>query len=226
MNIQVLDNRLTAVSRLIRTGNTVADIGCDHGKLAVFLVQTDIAKKVIAIDVNQAPLNKAVKKVATLNLMDKIECRLGDGLLALSECEAQDIVIAGMSGVTISDIINAVEWSKNTDLRFVLVPASKADYLRNWLCENGFTIKEEVPVEAKGRFYPVLAVEYTGQVFTPTQEFLALGLIKGNESAEAKGYKNKVIKQLQKELKGKKIDARYTQTDIDEIKNLIEKIKL
>ena len=225
MQLQKIDERLLAVSKYINNNSIVADIGCDHGKLSVFLVQNNIAKKVIAIDVNVEPLNKAKTRILKLELNEKIDCRLGDGLLALKENEVNDIVIAGLSGITISKILSSVNWVKNNLLNFIFVPASKNDYLRIWLCENGYEIKSETPVLAKGRYYAVMNVVYTGKVIKPTQEFIALGLCINQKGKEANGLKKKVLTQLKKELQGKTIDKRYSENEIEEIKILIEKLE-
>ncbi|MEG2769364.1 MAG: class I SAM-dependent methyltransferase [Oscillospiraceae bacterium] len=222
--MQKIDDRLLAATDFVR-GGTVADIGCDHGKLSVFLVQSGKAKRVIASDVRQSPLDKAKKLVEKLGLGAKIDCRLADGLNALAPLEAQDIIIAGMSGVTLTKIMSEVSWAKNEALRFILVPASKAEVLRRWLYENGFEIADETPVLTKGYYYPVICTQYTGKCVKVTDDFAYLGKCLHKKSNVADGLRQKVLKELKKELDGKKIDARYTDEDIKSIEKCVAEIE-
>ena len=40
--------------------------------------------------------------------------------------------------------------------------------MRRWLWEHGFAFAADRPVQAAGRWYAVMAAEYTGEVHTPT----------------------------------------------------------
>ncbi len=194
---QPLDDRLMAVAQFVREGSVCADIGCDHGKLSVYLAKSGRCKKVIACDVSEKPLEKAraaLKRAGCKN----VECRLGDGLSVINEDEVDDIVIAGLSGVTLGKILFASQQFWKGGYRFVFVPASKSDYLRMFLCENGFEILCEKPVIAAGRAYTVINAMYTGKKYTPTKLFCAVGLIKGTGKA-ASAYKQKLLRHLHKQ---------------------------
>ncbi len=196
-NIQILDNRLLTAAGFVRKNSICADIGCDHGKLSVYLSQSGKCKKIIACDANLTPLEKA-KKALKDNNCTNVECRLGDGLNIVGEDEVDDIVIAGLSGVTIADIIKeAINFHKEK-FRFVFVPASKPDFLRRFLCENGFEIIEEKVVMAAGRVYTVMHVCYSGLVFSPSELFCVVGKIKG-KTQETNAYKTKLLNHLQKQ---------------------------
>ena len=99
-----LDARLLAAAAYVRRGALVADIGCDHGKLAVYLARTGAARRVVAADIRPAPLARARALVEKHRCGAAVECRLGDGLHVLSPDEADDIVIAGVSGVTAAEM--------------------------------------------------------------------------------------------------------------------------
>ena len=94
-----LSKRLTAVARLITKGNSVADIGTDHGYIPIYMAQKGYTDKAFAMDVNEGPLQRAVDNIARYNVSDKVCTRLSDGLKGLSEGEADTIVIAGMGGL-------------------------------------------------------------------------------------------------------------------------------
>ncbi len=196
-HIPALDARLCAVADFVREGSTLADIGCDHGKLSVFLANGGKCKHVIACDKSEKPLEKAKQAIKNSNC-DNIECRIGDGLNVLSEDEVDDIVIAGLSGVTIAQIIAVAPKFWHEKYRFIFVPSSKSDYLRRFLCENGFELLCEKPVIAMHRVYTVMHAKYTGEVKAPTQLFCAVGLVRDGSKA-SQAYMEKTLKQLNKQ---------------------------
>ena len=174
--VPALDARLLAAAAYVRRGALAADIGCDHGKLAVYLARTGTARHVVAVDIRPAPLARAQVLVEKHGCSAGVECRLGDGLCALKPCEADDIVIAGVSGVTAAAILGAAQPFWQPGKRFVFVPATRRAELRGWLWGHGFSLLDETPVQAAGRFYTVMCAEYTGQVHTPALLECAVGL--------------------------------------------------
>ena len=156
-----LDKRLTMVASMVRRGSRVADIGTDHAYLPVYLVQAGFCPGGIAADIRSGPLDAARRTVTEAGLTDAIALRLGDGLTPVEAGEADDIVVAGMGGETIVEILSAAAWVKDTRLRLVLQPMTRAEELRRWLLTNGFTIAEERLVQDGHRLYPVLAAAYT-----------------------------------------------------------------
>ncbi len=156
-----LDKRLSTVASMVRRDSRVADIGTDHAYLPVYLVQAGVCPGGIAADIRSGPLDAARRTVTEAGLTDVIALRLGDGLAPVAADEADDIVIAGMGGETIVEILSAADWVKDTRLRLVLQPMTRAEELRRWLLTNGFTITEERLVRDGHRLYPVMAATYT-----------------------------------------------------------------
>ena len=156
-----LDKRLSVVASMVRRGSRVADIGTDHAYLPVYLVQAGICPGGIATDIRSGPLEAAHRTVTEASLTDVIALRLGDGLSPVAADEADDIVIAGMGGETIVDILSAAAWVKDICLRLVLQPMTRAEELRRWLLTNGFSVSEERLVRDGHRLYPVMTVAYT-----------------------------------------------------------------
>ena len=48
--------RLLAVSRFVREGACVADVGTDHAYLPIYLLKKGVAKYAVATDVREGPL--------------------------------------------------------------------------------------------------------------------------------------------------------------------------
>lgn len=157
--LPTLDARLLSAYDYVPKGCVAADIGCDHGKLAAALSQK--CTKVIAVDSRPAPLAVAKSQIEKCNISN-VECRLGDGLLALNEHEAQCIIVAGLSAHSICDIFATTPWIMANGCRLIAVPATKPHVVRAWFCKNGFTIIHQKAVCAAGRYYAVLCAEYSG----------------------------------------------------------------
>lgn len=164
MSLPILDERLAAAAELAVRGRGVADIGCDHGKLTAVLAASGAYPKVIGADLRRAPLERARATLQRANCEGRAELRLGDGLSVLEAGEVGTIIIAGVSAQTIWQMLAAAPWLfKAGSPRLVLVPATRHAELRRWLWANGFALAADRPVRAAGRWYAVMAAEYTGE---------------------------------------------------------------
>lgn len=156
--------RLLAVSRSVRSGVTLYDIGTDHAYLPVYLVTEGRTDTAYACDVAEGPLSSAERNIASAGLSDRIKTVLSDGLSAVTLVCPCDIVIAGMGGELIASIIDAKPEVKHPDVRLVLQPMTKTEYLRRYLAENGFEIIKEDLAE-EGKIYQITACRYTGKPY-------------------------------------------------------------
>ena len=133
--------RLECIARYVR-GNVVADIGTDHAYVPLKLIRDGRANKVIASDIHEGPVNAALRTVNKYKMQDKIDVRLGAGLSTLEENEADVIIIAGMGGALICDIIRQnKKIAENAQL--ILQPMNNQYELRKYLHENNFMIEKE-----------------------------------------------------------------------------------
>lgn len=155
-----IDDRLKTAAGFVRKGVTVADIGTDHAYLPAYIVMNNIAAKAIACDLRRGPLRNAEATVHELNLSDRIEIRHSDGLNNISPGEADDIIICGMGGNLITDILSRALWIKDSRYRLILQPQSHAYDLREFLFTNGFSIINETGVRSEGRVYTVIVSQF------------------------------------------------------------------
>lgn len=156
-----LDARLAMVAACIRPGSRLADIGTDHAYLPVWLVEAGVCPSAIASDLRPGPLESARRTVEAAGLSDRISLRLGDGLSTVQPGEAEDIAIAGMGGETIAAILAAAPLVQDKAVRLVLQPMSRAEELRRFLLENGFSLLAERLVTDGAHLYPVMTAVYT-----------------------------------------------------------------
>lgn len=148
--------RITRIASYVPKGVVAADIGTDHALLPVFLIREGICPRVIASDLHPGPLEKARSNVLLFGLNSFIEVRQGDGLQSLEPGEADVIVIAGMGGAKITDILGAYPGVLKSVQRLVLQPQSGAGFLRRWLLKNSWSLMDEDLVLENGRFYEII----------------------------------------------------------------------
>lgn len=160
---------------LVNFGSRLADIGCDHGYVPVYLCEKGIIKSAVACDINEGPLSSCKTLVENSGLKDKIKCVLSDGLKEIDENEIDDILIAGMGGELIASILTACPYVNKKHL--VLNPMTHPELAREWLYDNGFEIQNDVIVSDSGHHYSVFDAVYTGKITSYTKTDCFLGKI-------------------------------------------------
>ena len=168
----MLDDRLEAVAAFVEAGAAVADIGTDHGYLAMELKRRDSSRRVIAADKNGGPCGAARKTLRENGMEQAVEVRQGDGLAALAAGEVDTVCIAGMGGKLITDIL-ADRPEVFAGLKcVVLQPQNAFGVLRGWLYEHGWHIEDEALAKVDGRVYQIIRAVPGKTAMPPGQELL------------------------------------------------------
>lgn len=167
-----LSQRLFNVSELITPGLRVADIGTDHGYLSIYLYQNDITKSVIASDVKTGPLQKAAENIELYGLSQEIDLRLSDGLKMYEPGEVDSIVMAGMGGNLVIDIISESMEVCEKAKELILQPQSDVSKVRHFLQENNYMIISESMVYEEGKFYPMMKAVHQKQNWEDEVDFI------------------------------------------------------
>lgn len=131
----------------------VADIGCDHGYVAMWLVKEKNCKPVIATDVNEGPLKRAEKNIRAMKLEEMIEVRQGDGLTVLKPGEVDTVLIAGMGGMLMCEMLSAAPGVLKTTQTLILQPQSDVEEVRRHLHKLGYRIDKESICLEDGKYY-------------------------------------------------------------------------
>ena len=160
-----LSKRLQAVADLLSTDLKVADIGCDHGFVSIYLVESGKASRCLAMDVNKGPLERAGEHILEKRLSTYIETRLSDGAKAIQfitnengvkTLEVDAAIIAGMGGRLMIKIIQDSLEKFQAMQEFVLQPQSEIAKVRQFIRDIGFIITAEDMVLEEGKFYPMI----------------------------------------------------------------------
>ncbi len=151
-----LSKRLLRLTRMVTKGKKVADIGCDHAYVSIYLMKEKIASHVIAMDVNKGPLERAKANIRGYHLTDNIEVRLSDGAKELRPGEVDSILIAGMGGALMKRILSDSLPVVKELSELILQPQSELFVVRKYLHEIGFVIDQEDMLIEDGKYYTML----------------------------------------------------------------------
>lgn len=173
-----LGKRLTAAAVMALRGDDIkkgaADIGTDHALLPVYLCQRG-CPRVIASDINECPTKRARDTIERYGMSDRITAVCRDGLDNIESFSPGVIIICGMGGELIADILSRSDYPSVSGCRLVLQPMTMQAKLRRYLAENGFGIDDETVVFDDGKYYQLISASYTGERYTMTSDEYTLG---------------------------------------------------
>ena len=156
-----LSKRLNSIVKHMDKCEKMADIGSDHGYIPIYAVKNNICRRAIASDINKGPVEKARMDAMFEGVSDFVDVRLGAGLKTIRKGEVNSIVIAGMGGNLIRDILEA-DISKVKELDYmILLPAQNPEVLRKYLYNTGYEILTEDICEDEGIYYEIFKVRYS-----------------------------------------------------------------
>ena len=177
-----LSNRLLACCNYVNRGDRVADVGCDHGYLGIYLLTNGIASSVIEADVAEGPLQSAMRNAIKFGTRNKMSFYLSDGLKNIPR-DFDTLVCAGMGADTIMSIIAHAynDWLADSKYRLILQCQSKRPELRQWLYDKGFRINRET-LARDGKFvYSIMEVVFDpGHALSPAECYISPALLEDN----------------------------------------------
>ena len=156
-NNMEISKRLEWIASYVQPGDRVADIGTDHGYIPIYLAQNNISPKVIAMDINFGPLEKAKNNIAAYHQEDKVEVRLSNGLMTLDEDEVDCVIICGMGGRLIDQILRESKEKLHTYKRWIISPHKDIEIVRKTLLELGVAIIDEDMIYEDGHYYTLIS---------------------------------------------------------------------
>ena len=193
-----LTPRLMQVAQQVPECETCADIGCDHAQVSIYLASSGRVKKMLAADVNQGPLSRAKAAVSQAGLDEHISCVRTDGLEGISPQDS--VVIAGMGGDLIADILAKAEWTCKEGVTLVLQPMTAAERLREFLSHSGYEILRESYVYAREKLYVIItATAGEGRIRDESELYISRA---GQAHPLACDYAERLVHKLSLEISG------------------------
>jgi len=191
-NIQ-LTKRLLRIADMVPRGTFLADIGTDHAFLPIYLLENFVIEKAIAADIVDGPLEIAKRNIKAHKLEDRLTVVKSDGLVNVEAFTPETVVIAGMGGETIYEILRVSEFAKAGSPLFLLQPMTHIEVLRDYLINNGFSILDEQVIREEHRFYVIISAKFSEKQkhyfnLEDFNEISELGAITPHSCEDAKDY--------------------------------------
>lgn len=196
----ILTPRLKIIADSIKGYDTVADIGSDHAYLPIYLVKNGQIKSAIATDINKGPVEISKKRLKGHKVEGSVSVRRGNGLEAIAPGETEVIVIAGMGGILISDILDKDKGVAESAKLLILQPMRDSDRVRKWLLRHGFEISDEELVKEQDKIYEVIWAKPGAEVKAPSGLMLMGDKIIEKKHPLAAEYINRKTRELGKVL--------------------------
>lgn len=219
-----LDSRLACVASLVRKCDCVIDIGTDHAYLPVFLIQNEVCDSAFACDVKKGPLENAKETVGNFGLKNQIETVLSDGLDNVKPQKNCCVVLAGMGGILISELLGRADWLLDESVQIVAQPMSHAEYVRKFFYENGFEITEEKTAADGKHCYLALSAVYTGKKTAYTEGRLYYGKLFENRDETTTLYLRRQYDRMKKRYDAICTDEKYRDESLM-LKTIINEFK-
>lgn len=221
-----LSDRLELIANEITKGETMADIGTDHGFLPMYLYENCISPKVIMADVSKDSLGKAMENGKLFYPDMNFDYRLGSGVEVLDFNEVDAVVIAGMGGILMTEILGNDLKKSHSFKKYILQPRNNVGFLRKWLGQNGFYIKKEQLVRESRFIWEVLTVVNDDDIYYDFPKNLILD--RNDLTIEYLNTKLNIEKYILENLnKAKVIDEEkieHTKSRIEYMVNLIGEV--
>lgn len=159
-----LTERLQKIYDCILPGESVCDVGTDHGYVPLALLENGISDKVIMSDISAGSLKKCKENAEVLlPSAAPFDLRQGSGIEVLESGEVDTVIMAGMGGMLITELLGKDYHHSHSFRRYILQPRKHIGRLRYWLLDNDFTVVHE-DLAREGKFiWPILTVESFGR---------------------------------------------------------------
>ena len=162
-----LSARLRTLASLVPAGSVLADIGTDHAWVPAELLLSGRISQAVAMDIGEAPLERAAAHLTELGLLEQVSLRLSDGFAALRPGEADCVLIAGMGGQLMQGILtrglgaNGIPGPsfRKGVRRYLFSPHTEWEEFRSYLAEHEFELCDERFLLEEGKYYLILVCE-------------------------------------------------------------------
>ena len=203
-----MNKRLQAIESLVFPGIGLIDVGTDHGFLPVSLARHAYPGALYASDIAEGPLASAKRNALAAGLQDRIQFLLCDGLSLCDPETIDTIVIAGMGGDTICSILDHAEWCMDPRYRLILQPMTRAEVLRYWLVNNGFSIDQERLVEEGSELYALFTARFGAKMVLRDSELYTGAFSLIQKDPHWQQFLSMQLRRMQKLIEGLRLGGR------------------
>lgn len=211
-----ISKRLKDIINHLDSQDHIIDIGCDHAKFSIYLIEYGYYNHIYVSDNKQSALSGAIDNIKENGLEDKITTLLGNGLEVINNDIIDTVVISGLGTSTIKDILSNKKI--NQIKKLVIQSNNNHEELRIFLESIGFFINKETCVFDNNKYYLTISF-LRGDKKLNSQE-LKYGI------SNNKDYYLYLLDNLKK-IKGKRanLDNSYINNEIAKITEIIRNIR-
>lgn len=197
----IISERLSAIAKMVPKCDLLADVGCDHGFLSIYLCEQGIANHIYASDINEGPISRAREHIAKAGLSNRIDTVMSDGLKGIDRADV--IVIAGMGGPLMLKILRDSEDVTAGASSLILQPQSELREFRFALAKMCLNIVEENFIIEDNKYYPMMRCEKGTMELSEVEAEYGPRLLKEkNENLKRfllweRSYKNQLLKEVE-----------------------------
>lgn len=166
-----LSIRLSAIANFVPKGSRVIDVGTDHAYIPIYLVKKGIAQTCLATDINKGPLEKAKTNLVAHGI-DNVTLKQTNGLAGIEIGSGDVVMISGMGGYLIVDILEKSLSLVKTMKKLILQPQQDIVEVRKYLHQIGFKIEEETFVQDEEKYYTVIVAVPGEEHYQKDYEYL------------------------------------------------------
>ena len=189
--------RLDLIASYTKGSKVVCDIGCDHAYALIDSIKKYGVQKGIAADINEGPLNNAIKSIKSNNLENNIKAILSNGFDSILD-DFDTAIISGMGGKLICEILSK-GLDKIKGKKLILEANSDMEDVRRFLINNGFKIVNEEALYDQNKYYEILVAE-DGKSSYDEFDILYGPLLRVNKNEAFIKHYNEQIKLLEEVL--------------------------
>ena len=157
----------------------VIDVGSDHGYLAVRCLEEGLAGSAVCTEIHKGPAQRSQDALVEAGFGDISGVYITDGLKGVPLIAGDTVVIAGMGGLNVVDIITRALKDNGyhvfENVTFVLQPQKSNDIVRKYLSKAGFVFVDEAVCYDRDIFYNCMRVVFKGISTTITDEEACYG---------------------------------------------------
>ena len=144
---------------------TFADVACDHGYVAEFMLKEGLCESVVVSDISEKSLKKAETLLAEYIAVGKCRAVCCDGLKGIDK-DTDCVMIAGIGGEEIIKILSEGFIPKS----FVFQPMKNAATLREYLLNNNcFIDTDDIFFDGKKFYFIITGKKGQAQRYTKNQ---------------------------------------------------------
>ena len=214
--------RLQLIASLVPQGARPVDVGSDHAYLPVYLVQNGRVREAYATDVNEGPIRRAEKNIKEAGLSHCIKTRKCDGLDGVEDFAPDTVIVAGMGGELIANILDQSSYVQQKSPLLILQPMTQAAHLRTYLLANGFDVISEHLLPEAHRMYQIIVCRYAAMPKRTPTPLQALVGEKTQNDPHVPALLSKIKAQYAVIIKGKQSAGQDTTEEEQLIKDIID----